>query len=107
MINDPKGLMSIGLYSNEKGFPDKGKAYKGKDASFKVAGNKRVEQACSNAGEQVVKEGKINMEFMEDVSDVGITQKKFQEQADYFWESLDGKASYLKSSPKLEYTDDT
>jgi len=30
-INDPKGLMSIGLYSNEKGFPDKGKEYKGKD----------------------------------------------------------------------------
>ncbi|MBW2607118.1 MAG: NAD(P)H-dependent oxidoreductase [Deltaproteobacteria bacterium] len=65
---------------------------------------RRVEQACSNAGEQVVKEGKINIEFMEAVSDVEITQKKFQEQADYFWESLDGKASYLKSSPKLEYT---
>ncbi len=30
-INDPKGLMSIGLYSNKKGFPDKGKEYKGKD----------------------------------------------------------------------------
>jgi len=35
-INDPKGLMSIGLYSNEKGFPDKGKEYKGTDV--KVAG---------------------------------------------------------------------
>ena len=31
-IDDPQGLMSIGLYSNEKGFPDKGKEYKGKDA---------------------------------------------------------------------------
>jgi len=30
-INDPKGLMSIGLYSSKKGFPDKGKEYKGKD----------------------------------------------------------------------------
>jgi len=29
-INDPKGVMSIGLYSNEKGFPDTGKEYKGK-----------------------------------------------------------------------------
>jgi len=66
----------------------------------------RVEQACSNAGEQVVKEGKINMKFMEAVSDVEISQKKFQEQADYFWESLDGKASYLKNSPELEYTND-
>ena len=62
---------------------------------------KRVEQACYNAGEQVVKEGKINMEFMEAVSDIEISQTKFQEQADYFWESLDGKGSYLKSSPKL------
>ena len=35
-INDPKGLMSIGLYSNEKGFPDKGKAYRGTDV--KVTG---------------------------------------------------------------------
>ena len=64
----------------------------------------KVEEACYNAGEQVVKAGKINMELMEAVSDVEITQKKFQEQADYFWESLDGKASYLKSSSKLEYS---
>ncbi len=67
----------------------------------------KVEEACYNAGEQVVKAGKINMQFMEAVSDVEITQKKFQEQADYFWESLDGKASYLKSSSKLEYSNNT
>ena len=30
-IEDPKGLMSIGLYSDEKGFPDDGKEYKGTD----------------------------------------------------------------------------
>jgi hypothetical protein len=42
---------------------------------------------------------------METVSDVEITQKKFQEQADYFWESLDGKASYLKSSSKFRTPD--
>ncbi|MEA3231378.1 MAG: NAD(P)H-dependent oxidoreductase, partial [Thermodesulfobacteriota bacterium] len=59
---------------------------------------KKIEQVCYNAGEQVVKEGKINREFMGAVSDVEITQTKFQEQADYFWESLDGKTSYLKSS---------
>jgi putative NADPH-quinone reductase len=62
---------------------------------------KKVEKMCFNAGEQVVKEGKINKEFMEAVSDVEISQKKFQEQADIFWESLDGKASYLKNSPTL------
>ena len=37
------------------------------------------------------------------VADTEITQKKFQEQADTFWESIDGKSSYLKSAPKLEY----
>ena len=36
-INAPKGLVSIGLYSDEKGFPDKGKEYKGKDVE--VTGN--------------------------------------------------------------------
>jgi uncharacterized protein (DUF2141 family) len=30
-VEDPKGLMSIGLYSKEKGFPDDGKEYKGTD----------------------------------------------------------------------------
>lgn len=63
---------------------------------------KKIEQVCFNAGEQVVKQGKINKAFMESVSDVEITQKKFQEQANYMWESLDGKASYLKNFTKLE-----
>jgi uncharacterized protein (DUF2141 family) len=35
-VEDPKGLMSIGLYSKEKGFPDDGKEYKGTDV--KVTG---------------------------------------------------------------------
>ena len=65
--------------------------------------SKRIEQACFDAGKQAVKEGKINTEFMEAVSDMEVTQAKFQEQADYFWETMDGKASYLKNSPKLEY----
>ncbi|MBW1852959.1 MAG: hypothetical protein JRJ15_16395 [Deltaproteobacteria bacterium] len=64
---------------------------------------KRVEQACYNAGEQAVKEGQINTGLMQTVSDPEISQSKFQEQTDYFWESLDGKASYLKVSPRLEY----
>lgn len=72
--------------------------------SVYVERRNRVEQACYSAGVQIVKQGKINKEFMEVVSDVQITQKKFQEQADYAWESLDGKASYLKDFPKLNYT---
>ncbi len=35
-INDPKGLMSVGLYSKKEGFPDKGKEYKGKDIKVTV-----------------------------------------------------------------------
>ena len=66
----------------------------------------RVEQACYDAGEQAVKAGEIDTAFMEAVSDVEISQEQFQEQADYFWESLDGKGSYLKNCPKLEYTND-
>ncbi len=68
---------------------------------------KKIEKMCFAAGEQVIKEGKINNEFMQIVSDAEISHKKFQEQADYMWESLDGKASYLKNFPKLEYTNDT
>jgi putative sterol carrier protein/putative NADPH-quinone reductase len=67
----------------------------------------RVEQACYEAGEQVVTIGKIDIACMEAVSDPGISQEKFQEQADYFWGSLDGKGSYLKSSPRLEYANVT
>lgn len=62
---------------------------------------KTVEQACRYAGEQVVKEGKINKELMEVVSNTQITKEKFQEQANWFWESMDGKASYMKHSPGL------
>jgi len=65
-------------------------------------------RGAKSAGAEIeyvkLKDMKINRQFMEAVSDVEITQKKFQEQADYFWESLDGKTSYLKSSSKLEYT---
>ena len=33
-INDIKGLMSIGVYSDEKGFPDKGKEFIGVDVEI-------------------------------------------------------------------------
>ena len=65
---------------------------------------KKIEQVCYDAGEQIVKEGKISKKMMSAVSNPEITKKKFQEQANYFWESLDGKASYLKNSSKLETT---
>ena len=63
-----------------------------------------IEQACYTAGVQIVKQGKVDKEFMEVVSDTQITQKEFQEYANYAWELLDGKASYLKDFPRLDYT---
>ena len=63
--------------------------------------------ACDSAGRQVVADGKVDMEFMQIVTDPGVTQKKFQEQADIFWESLDGKAAFYKEWSKLEYDMDS
>ncbi len=63
---------------------------------------RKVKQACYDAGRQVIRDGKIDVEFMQAVADTEITQAKFKEQADYFWESLDGKSAYLTDSPKLE-----
>jgi len=63
----------------------------------------RIEQACHQAGNQLVLEGKIDPALMNTVSDAEISQAKFQEYANYFWESLNGKANYLKDAPRLEY----
>ena len=63
----------------------------------------KIEQACFQAGKQAVAQGKIDSGYMQTVANMEITQTKFQEQADYFWESLDGKKSYLKNTPKFEY----
>jgi hypothetical protein len=63
----------------------------------------RIAQASHLAGEQVVREGKIDAALMDTVSDAEISQVKFQENANDFWGTLDGKAAYLKDAPKLEY----
>ncbi len=36
------------------------------------------------------------------VSFSGVSRKKFQRQADGFWETLDGKKRYLTEVPKIE-----
>jgi len=60
-----------------------------------------IELACQQAGEQVVKEGRISKEFMQQVSFPGVSRKKFQRQADGFWATLDGKARYTSEVPKF------
>jgi len=60
-----------------------------------------IQDVCKKAGEQIVKEGKIDTELMQKVTDPGFSLKQFQEESNYFWEALDGKAAYLKEVPKI------
>jgi len=64
--------------------------------------NHNIKIACQKAGEQVVKEGRINKEYMQLVSFPGVSSTKFQKQADSFWETLDGKKRYLTEVPKIQ-----
>jgi len=61
----------------------------------------KVEKACFDAGVQVVNEGKIDYKYMSAVSNPIVSNKTFQNQADNFWASLDGKKSYIKEIVKL------
>lgn len=60
-----------------------------------------VEESCFDAGVQVVNEGKIDYQYMANVSNPKVDNKTFQNQADNFWANLDGKKSYLKEIIKL------
>jgi len=62
---------------------------------------KLIQDICKKAGAQIVKKGKIDIELMQKVTDPGFSLKLFQEESNYFWESLDGKAAYLKEVPKI------
>jgi hypothetical protein len=64
-----------------------------------------VEEACRTAGRQAVEEGKIDIEWMDAVARVPISRETFGRQADWYWESLDGKGSYLKRAPRIEAAD--
>ncbi|NVM35453.1 MAG: NAD(P)H-dependent oxidoreductase [Candidatus Lokiarchaeota archaeon] len=61
----------------------------------------KIQIVCKKAGVQVVKEGKIDTELMQKVIYPGFSSEEFQEVSNYFWESLDGKAAYLKEAPKV------
>ncbi len=60
-----------------------------------------VAEACYKAGMQIIKEGTVDISYMQSVTDPGTPKTTFQNQADNFWESLDGKKAYLTESPKL------
>lgn len=60
-----------------------------------------IEEACFEAGIQIVNDGKVDYKFMATLSNPTISSKVFQNQANHFWKNLDGKESYLKNIPKL------
>jgi len=62
---------------------------------------KAISNVCFEAGKQVVTQGKIDQELMLTLQDPGVSKEVFQAQADNFWESLEGKKSYLSSITKL------
>jgi len=64
---------------------------------------KMIADACYNAGKDVVEKGRIDKKYMQTVSFPGVSRTRFQKQADYFWETLDGKARYLKEVPILKH----
>ncbi len=61
----------------------------------------RVRAACRNAGAQVIREGRIDRRPMDTVSDPGVTPRRFQEGANHFWETMDGKGAFLRQAPQL------
>ncbi len=61
-----------------------------------------IADVCKKAGQQVVEEGKINKEYMEAVQDPFVSKETFQDQADAFWESLDGVKHYLSNVPRIK-----
>ena len=61
----------------------------------------QIADLCRKSGEQIIKEGKIDPSYMKQITEHNFTSESFQEEANYFWESLDGKASYLKEVHKL------
>ena len=60
-----------------------------------------IAEVCYKAGKEIVEKGIIDKKYMQAVSFPGVTRTRFQKQADYFWETLDGKARYLEEVPIL------
>ncbi|HIP49025.1 MAG TPA: hypothetical protein EYG92_08700 [Lutibacter sp.] len=65
------------------------------------ARRKLIKDLCIKAGKQIVTEGFINKETMNKIQDPLVSKETFQQQADAFWESLDGKKSYMANVPKI------
>jgi len=61
----------------------------------------KIENACFQAGKEAVEKGTIEREYMDTVADPEVSQEKFQELANMFWESMDGKMAFYKAAHPL------
>jgi len=61
-----------------------------------------IKDLCIKAGKQTVVKGFIDKEIMNHIQDPLVSKEIFQQQADAFWESLDGKKSYMANVPKID-----
>ena len=60
-----------------------------------------IKDLCIKAGKQIVNRGSVDKEIMEKIQDPLVSKETFQQQADAFWESLDGEKSYMANVPKI------
>lgn len=63
----------------------------------------KIQKICFNAGFDSVKKGEIKKEYMDIIADPGIDAESFGEQANTYWSTLDGKMSYYRGTPELNY----
>ena len=60
-----------------------------------------IKDLCIKAGNQIIEKGYIEKDIMNKIQDPLVSKETFQQQADAFWESLDGKKSYMANVPKI------
>jgi len=61
-----------------------------------------IKELCIKAGKQIINKGYIDKQIMNSIQDPLVSKESFQQQANAFWESLDGKKSYMANVPKLQ-----
>lgn len=61
----------------------------------------RVRDACRQLGFEAATSGRLSARLMRQISDPGISQERFREMADIFWELLDGKKPYMQAATRL------
>ena len=61
----------------------------------------RIAHACEVAGKQIIEQGYIDTELMQLVQDPTISIDTFKDQANAFWENLDGQKAYKSEVPRI------